>query len=266
MSVVVLEKGSEIGAHILSGAVIDPEYLFELFPNALKEGAPLHAPVTEDKFYILGLIKDVPIPSFMLPPFMHNDGNYAVSLGNVTAWLGQKAEELGVEVYPGMAVSEVLYHEDGAVSGVVAGVFGIARDGTHKADYQKGMELHGKYVFFAEGVRGSLSKQLIQRYELDRDAEPQKYGIGLKEVWEVKPEKHHKGKVVHTMGWPLSGKAGGGFIYHLENNLVSLGAVIHLNYENPYLSPYEEFQNMKNHPLYKDLLEGGRRVLWCTCY
>lgn len=261
VSVVVLEKGSEIGAHILSGAVIDPEYLFELFPNALKDGAPLHAPVTEDQFYVLGPAGALPIPSMMLPPFMCNEGNYAVSLGNVTAWLGQKAEELGVEVYPGMAVSEVLYHEDGAVSGVVAGVFGIAQDGTHKADYQEGMELHGKYVLFAEGVRGSLSKQLIQRYELARYSEPQKYGLGLKEVWEVKAEKHHLGRVIHTMGWPLSGKAGGGgFAYHLENNLVSLGAVIHLNYENPYLSPYEEFQNMKNHPIFADLLDGARRI------
>ena len=260
-SVVVLEKGADIGSHILSGAVIDPVALFELFPNALAENAPLHAPVTQDDFYLLGAGGDIRIPHFLLPPFMHNKGNYAVSLGDICVWLSHKAESLGVEIYTGMAVSELLYNNNKSVIGVVAGVFGIAKDGTHKSDYQAGMELYGDYIFLAEGVRGSLSQKVIKEYHLDTDSEPQKYGIGFKELWEISPDKHHLGKVVHTMGWPLSHKAGGGgFMYHLKDNFVSIGAVIHLNYENPYLSPFDEFQQMKTHPLYAETLMGGRRI------
>ncbi len=263
ISVCVLEKGSEVGAHILSGAVVDPIALNELIPNWKEKGAPLNTPVTDDRFYVLGPRGALRMPNFMMPPLMNNHGNYAVSLGNVCRWLAAQAEALGVEIYPGFAASGVLYREDGSVRGVVAGVMGIARDGTRKPDYQPGMELIGKYVFIAEGVRGSLAKEIIAKYELSKDREPQKFGLGMKELWEVKPENHRQGQVTHTMGWPLGGKVGGGsFMYHLEDNLVSVGFVVHLNYQNPHLYPYMEFQRFKHHPLIAEVLAGGRRVAY----
>ena len=262
-TVCVLEKGSEVGAHILSGAVIDPIALNELIPDWKEKGAPLNTPVIEDRFYVLGKGGSLRIPNAMMPPLMDNHGNYAVSLGNVCRWLGQQAEGLGVEIYPGFAASEVLYREDGSVRGVVAGVMGIAKDGSHKPDYQPGMELTGKYVLIAEGVRGSLAKEIIARFNLQDGRQPAKFGIGMKELWEVKPENHKQGQVTHTMGWPLGMKAGGGsFMYHLEDNLVSIGFVLHLNYENPHLFPYMEFQRFKHHPLIAPVLEGGRRVAY----
>jgi electron-transferring-flavoprotein dehydrogenase len=263
ISVCVLEKGSEVGAHILSGAVIDPIALNELIPDWKEKGAPLNTPVVDDRFYVLGPKGALRMPNFLMPPLMNNHGNYAVSLGNICRWLGTQAESLGVEIYPGFACSEVLYREDGSVRGVVAGVMGIAKDGTHKPDYQPGMELIGKYVFIAEGVRGSLAKEIIEKYKLSDGSEPQKFGLGMKELWEVKPENHKQGQVTHTMGWPLGAKAGGGsFMYHLEDNLVSVGFVVHLNYQNPYLYPYMEFQRFKHHPLISHVLEGGRRVAY----
>jgi electron-transferring-flavoprotein dehydrogenase len=263
ISVCVLEKGSEVGAHILSGAVVDPIALNELIPDWKEKGAPLNTPVIDDRFYVLGPKGALRMPNFLMPPLMNNHGNYAVSLGNVCRWLGTQAESLGVEIYPGFACSEVLYREDGSVRGVVAGVMGIAKDGTHKPDYQPGMELTGKYVFIAEGVRGSLAKEIIARYKLGEGREPQKFGLGMKELWEVKPENHKQGQVTHTMGWPLGAKAGGGsFMYHLEDNLVSIGFVVHLNYQNPHLYPYMEFQRFKHHPLISQVLEGGRRVAY----
>ena len=263
ISVCVLEKGSEVGAHILSGAVIDPIALNELIPDWKEKGAPLNTPVVDDRFYVLGPKGALRMPNFLMPPLMNNHGNYAVSLGNVCRWLGTQAESLGVEIYPGFACSEVLYREDGSVRGVVAGVMGIAKDGTHKPDFQPGMELIGKYVFIAEGAHGSLAKEIIARYKLSEGREPQKFGLGMKELWEVKPENHKQGQVTHTMGWPLGTKAGGGsFMYHLEDNLVSIGFVVHLNYQNPYLYPYMEFQRFKHHPLISHVLEGGRRVAY----
>jgi electron-transferring-flavoprotein dehydrogenase len=262
-TVCVLEKGSEVGAHILSGAVIDPIALNELIPDWKDKGAPLNTPVKEDRFYVLGASGALRLPNFLMPPLMNNHGNYAVSLGNVCRWLATQAEGLGVEIYPGFAASELLYREDGSVRGVVAGVMGIAKDGSHKADFQPGMELCGKYVLIAEGVRGSLAKQIIAKYELSKDREPQKFGIGMKELWEVKPENHRQGQVTHTMGWPLGMKTGGGsFMYHLEDNLVSIGFVVHLNYTNPHLFPYMEFQRFKHHPMIAQVLEGGRRVAY----
>ncbi len=263
ISVCVLEKGSEVGAHILSGAVVDPIALNELIPDWKEKGAPLNTPVTDDRFYVLGPKGALRMPNFLMPPLMNNHGNYAVSLGNVCRWLATQAEGLGVEIYPGFACSEVLYREDGSVRGVVAGVMGIAKDGSHKPDYQPGMELIGKYVFIAEGVRGSLAKEIIAKYKLSEGREPQKFGLGMKELWEVKPENHKQGQVTHTMGWPLGVKAGGGsFMYHMEDNLVSIGFVVHLNYQNPYLYPYMEFQRFKHHPLISQVLEGGRRVAY----
>jgi electron-transferring-flavoprotein dehydrogenase len=263
VSVCVLEKGSEVGAHILSGAVIDPIALNELIPDWKEKGAPLNTEVNEDRFYVLGPRGSVRLPNIMMPPLMNNHGNYAVSLGNVCRWLAQQAEALGVEIYPGFACSEVLYREDGSVKGVVAGVFGIAKDGTHKPDFQPGMELHGKYVFIAEGVRGSLAKEIITKFNLSQGKEPQKFGLGMKELWEVLPENHRQGQVTHTMGWPLGLKTGGGsFMYHLENNLVSIGFVVHLNYTNPHLYPYMEFQRFKHHPLIEPVLRGGRRIAY----
>ncbi|MGB9142830.1 MAG: electron transfer flavoprotein-ubiquinone oxidoreductase [Aestuariivirga sp.] len=263
ISVCVLEKGSEVGAHILSGAVVDPIALNELIPDWKEKGAPLNTPVIDDRFYVLGPKGALRMPNFLMPPLMNNHGNYAVSLGNVCRWLGTQAESLGVEIYPGFACSEVLYRDDGSVRGVVAGVMGIAKDGTHKPDYQPGMELTGKYVFIAEGVRGSLAKEIIARYKLGEGRELQKFGLGMKELWEVKPENHKQGQVTHTMGWPLGAKAGGGsFMYHLEDNLVSIGFVVHLNYQNPHLYPYMEFQRFKHHPLISQVLEGGRRVAY----
>jgi electron-transferring-flavoprotein dehydrogenase len=263
ISVCVLEKGSEVGAHILSGAVVDPIALNELIPDWKEKGAPLNSPVTDDRFYMLGPKGALRMPNFLMPPLMNNHGNYAVSLGNICRWLATQAEGLGVEIYPGFACSEVLYREDGSVRGVVAGVMGIAKDGSRKPDYQPGMELVGKYVFIAEGAHGSLAKEIIAKYKLSEGREPQKFGLGMKELWEVKPESHKQGQVTHTMGWPLGGKAGGGsFMYHLEDNLVSIGFVVHLNYQNPYLYPYMEFQSFKHHPLISKVLEGGRRVAY----
>ncbi len=261
VSVCLLEKGSEVGAHILSGAVVDPIALNELIPDWKAKGAPLNTPVTDDRFYVLGPKGALRLPNMLMPPLMGNHGNYAVSLGNVCRWLATQAEAHGVEIYPGFACSEVLYREDGSVRGVVAGVMGIAKDGTRKPDYQPGMELIGKYVFIAEGVRGSLAKEIIARFNLAEGREPQKFGIGMKELWEVLPENHRQGQVTHTMGWPLGIRTGGGsFIYHLEDNLVSIGLVVHLNYANPYLDPYREFQRFKHHPLVEQMLQGGRRV------
>jgi len=263
ISVCVLEKGSEVGAHILSGAVIDPIALNELIPDWKEKGAPLNTPVTADRFYVLGKAGALRLPNLLMPPLMNNHGCYAVSLGNVCRWLAKQAEALGVEIYPGFACSEVLYRDDGSVKGVVAGVMGIAKDGSHKPDYQPGMELLGKYVFIAEGVHGSLAKEIIARFNLSEGREPQKYGLGMKELWEVRPENHRPGQVTHTMGWPLGLKAGGGsFMYHLEDNLVSVGFVVHLNYTNPYLYPYMEFQRFKHHPLIEPVLRGGRRVAY----
>ena len=261
VSVCVLEKGSEVGAHILSGAVIDPRALNELIPDWQAKSAPLNTPVTEDRFMVLGPEKAFRIPSGMLPPLMNNHGNYIVSLGNVCRWLGSQAETLGVEIYPGFPAAEILYDERGAVRGVATGDMGVARDGSHKPEYQPGMELHAKYTLLAEGCRGSLSQELMARFNLRDGIDPQKYGIGLKELWQVAPDKHQRGLVVHTQGWPLDSRTGGGsFIYHLEDNLVAVGFVVHLNYENPHLSPYDEFQRFKTHPAIRGTFEGGKRI------
>jgi len=261
VSVCILEKGSEIGAHILSGAVIDPRGLAELLPDWQSRDAPVDTPVTDDRFLMLTADKARRVPNWLLPPLMSNHGNYIVSLGNLCRWLGQQAEALGVEIYPGFPAAEVLYDEKGAVRGVATGDMGVARDGSHKADYQPGMELHAKYTLFAEGCRGSLSQALMQKYNLRDGVDPQKYGIGIKELWEVAPDKHHKGLVIHSQGWPLDASTGGGsFVYHFGDRLVSIGFVIHLNYENPHLSPYDEFQRFKTHPAIRPTLEGGKRL------
>ncbi|MGB3407269.1 MAG: electron transfer flavoprotein-ubiquinone oxidoreductase [Jannaschia sp.] len=262
-SVVVLEKGSEVGAHILSGAVLDPVGLDALMPDWKDRGAPLTVPVTSDSFFVLGEEGKVRVPNVAMPPLMNNHGNYVVSMGNVCRWMAEQAEALGVEIFPGMSCSELVYDSKGAVKGVVAGEFGRESDGSEGPSYEPGMELHGKYVMLGEGVRGSLSKQVIAKYELDAGSEPQKYGLGMKEIWEIDPEKHQPGKVVHTMGWPLGKNAGGGsFIYHLDNNQVYVGFVVHLNYKNPYVFPYMEFQRFKHHPMVAELLEGGKRVAY----
>jgi len=261
--VVVLEKGSEVGAHILSGAVLDPSGLDALIPDWKDKGAPLNVPVKDDKFYMLGEAGKVRIPNFPMPPLMNNHGNYIVSMGNVCRWMAEQAEELGVEIFPGMACSELVYGEDGSVKGVVAGEFGKNADGTQGPSYEPGMELHGKYVFLSEGVRGSLSKEVIAKYNLSDGKDPQKFGLGMKEIWEIDPAKHREGSVTHTMGWPLGGNAGGGsFIYHIENNQVYVGFVVHLNYRNPHIFPYMEFQRFKHHPMVAELLKGGKRVAY----
>ena len=263
LEVVVLEKGSEVGAHILSGAVLDPCGLDALIPDWKERGAPLNVPVREDNFYLLGESGSVRIPNFPMPPLMSNHGNYIVSMGNVCRWMAEQAEEMGVQVFPGFAASELIYGENGEVRGVVAGEMGRQADGTPGPQYEPGMELLGKYVFLGEGVRGSLAKQVIAKYELDRNAEPQKYGLGMKEIWEIDPDKHREGSVTHTMGWPLGKNAGGGsFIYHLDNNQVYVGFVVHLNYRNPHLYPYMEFQRFKHHPMVAKLLEGGKRIAY----
>ncbi|TWB73362.1 electron-transferring-flavoprotein dehydrogenase [Nitrospirillum amazonense] len=261
ISVCVIEKGSEVGAHILSGAVIDPIALNELIPDWKEKGAPLNTPVTDDRFYILTEVGSMRIPNALLPPLMNNHGNYIVSLGNVCRWLAQQAEELGVEIYPGFAAAEVLYHDDGSVKGIATGDMGIGKDGEPTDRYTPGMELHGKYTLFAEGVRGNLSKELMARFNLRDGVDPQKYGIGIKELWQIDPAKHKQGLVLHSQGWPLDSKTGGGsFMYHLEDNQVAIGFVVHLNYTNPYLSPFEEFQRFKQHPLIRPYLEGGKRL------
>ncbi len=263
LSVVVLEKGSEVGAHILSGAVLDPCGLDALIPDWKVKGAPLNSPVKEDRFYMLGEAGEIRIPNFPMPPLMNNHGSYIVSMGNVCRWMAEQAEELGVEIFPGMACSELVFGDNGEVKGVVAGVFGLEPDGSIGETTEPGMELHGKYTFLSEGVRGSLSKEVIAKYDLQAGKEPQKYGIGMKEIWEIDPAKHKEGLVSHTMGWPLNRKAGGGsFIYHLEKNQVYVGFVVHLNYKNPFLSPYMEFQRFKHHPMVAELLEGGKRVAY----
>ena len=261
-SVVVVEKGSEVGAHILSGAVIDPVGLDLLLPEWRNEETPVHTAVSADRFYMLGSSGAVRMPNALMPPLMSNHGTFIVSLGDVCRYLAQKAEALGVEIYPGFAATEVLFEND-AVAGIATGDMGVAKDGHHKASFTRGMELRGKYTLFAEGARGSLSKGLIERFGLSRDRQPQKFGIGLKELWQVAPEKHRSGLVQHTMGWPLDNRTGGGsFMYHYADNLVTVGFVVHLNYHNPYLSPFEEFQRFKTHPLVRDTFAGGKRL----CY
>ena len=262
LNVVVLEKGSEVGAHILSGAVLDPVGLNALIPDWKDKGAPVKTAVTSDSFVVLGPAGSARIPNWPMPRLMSNHGNYIVSMGNVCRWLAEQAEGLGVEIFPGMAASELVMDGD-RVAGVVAGEMGKNPDGTPGPSYEPGMELRGKYVMIAEGVRGSLAKQLIETYDLSAGHEPQKFGIGMKEIWEIDPAKHKPGTVVHTMGWPLGKNAGGGsFIYHAENKQVFIGFVVHLNYENPYLYPYAEFQRFKHHPAIAELLEGGKRVAY----
>ena len=262
-NVVLLEKGSEVGAHILSGAVLDPSGLTRLMPDWKEKGAPVKTEVSSDKLLLLGPSGSLQVPSFLMPPLMHNHGNYIVSMANTCRWLAEQAESLGVEVFPGMSCSELVYSEDGSVKGVVAGEFGISKDGTKGEGYEPGLELHGKYVFLSEGARGSLSKMAIAKYNLDEGVEPQKFGLGMKEIWDVKPENHSEGAVVHTAGWPLGWKAGGGsFLYHAENNQVFLGYIVDLNYKNPHLYPYAEFQRWKHHPEITELLEGGKRVAY----
>lgn len=263
LEVVVLEKGSEVGAHILSGAVLDPSGLNALIPDWQERQAPISVEVKEDNFYMLGEAGQIRIPNAVMPPLMNNHGNYIVSMGNVCRWMAELAEGMGVEIFPGMACSELVMGENGEVKGVVAGEFGLEADGSQGPGYEPGMELHGKYVFLSEGVRGSLSKEVIAKYNLDASSEPQKYGLGMKEIWEIDPAKHKEGTVTHTMGWPLGSNAGGGsFVYHLDNNQVYVGFVVHLNYSNPNVFPYMEFQRFKHHPMMKDLLEGGKRVAY----
>jgi electron-transferring-flavoprotein dehydrogenase len=263
LGVVVVEKGSEVGAHILSGAVIDPIGLDRLIPDWRNEDTPIKTAVSDDRFYWLSASRAVRLPNLMLPPLMSNHGNYVVSLGNVCRWLATKAEALGVEIYPGFAAAEVLYDGNGAVAGIATGDMGIAKDGRHKDSFTRGMELRAKYTLFAEGARGSLTKTLLQRFGLGEGREPQKFGLGLKELWQVAPEQHHSGLVQHTFGWPLDSSTGGGsFLYHFDENLVSVGFVVHLNYENAYLSPFEEFQRFKTHPLVRGTFAGGKRLAY----
>ncbi len=260
ISVVVLEKGSEVGAHILSGAVMDPRAMNELLPNWKEDGCPFETPVQHDVFKVLGPEGSISLPNFLLPPALHNHGMYIGSLGSVTRWLATKAEALGVDIYPGFACSDLTYREDGAVKGVIAGVVGIGKDGGPTADYSPGMELNGKYVLIAEGVRGSLAKRLIREFKLE-GKQPQKFGIGIKELWQVPAENFRPGYVQHTFGWPLDNKTGGGsFLYHFGDRYVSVGFVIHLNYKNPWLSPFEEFQRFKHHPDVAKYLKGGARI------
>ena len=263
ISVCVVEKGSEVGAHILSGAVLEPSALNELFPDWKEKGAPLNTPVEKDEiWYLLSKDMGVYVPALLAPKTLHNHGNYIVSLGNVCRWLAEQAESLGAEIYPGFAAAEILYHEDGSVKGIATGDMGVAEDGSHKDSYMQGMELHAKYTFFSEGCRGHLGKQLIEKFKLDEGRDPQHYGLGIKEIWKVKPENHKLGTVLHSTGWPHteSGSFGGGFAYHLEDNQVSLGLITDLGYSNPHVSPFEEFQRFKLHPQIKKVLEGGERI------
>ena len=264
LSVCVVEKGSEVGAHILSGAVIEPRALEELFPDWKERGAPLNTPVKEDRFLFLTTEKAYKLPT---PPQMHNDGNYIVSLGNVVRWLGEQAEALGVEIYPGFAASEVLYHEEGelrgSVKGIATGDMGVEKNGEPGPNYQPGIELHARQTVFSEGCRGSLTKGLFSKFNLREGVDPQTYGIGIKELWEVRPEVHQQGLTMHTVGWPVSSDVyGGSFLYHLENNQVAVGFVVGLDYSNPHLSPYEEFQRFKTHPEIRNVFEGGRRIAY----
>ena len=263
LEVVVLEKGSEVGAHILSGAVLDPSALNKLIPDWKDRGAPLNTAVTEDNFYLLGESGQMRLPNMLIPPLMSTHGNFIVSMGNVCRWMAEQAEDMGVEIFPGMACSELVFNDNGAVKGVVAGEFGKNADGSASGSYEPGMELHGKYVFLSEGVRGSLSKQVIEKYRLDADCDVPKFGLGMKEIWEVKPENHNQGEVTHSMGWPMGFKqSGGSFMYHLENNQVYVGYIIDLNYKNPHLFPYMEFQRFKHHPRISQVLSGGKRVAY----
>jgi electron-transferring-flavoprotein dehydrogenase len=262
-AVVVVEKGSEVGAHILSGAVIDPIGLDRLLPDWRSEDSPVKTQVSDDRFYWLFQSRALRVPNLMMPPLMGNHGNYVVSLGNVCRWLATKAEALGVEIYPGFAATEVLFDANGAVAGVATGDMGVAKDGHQKDAFTRGMELRAKYTLLAEGARGSLTKTLVKRFGLDADREPQKYGLGLKELWEVAPDRHRPGLVQHTFGWPLDDRTGGGsFVYHFDDRLVSVGFVVHLNYRNPYVSPFEEFQRFKTHPLVRDTFAGGKRLAY----
>jgi electron-transferring-flavoprotein dehydrogenase len=263
LSVCVIEKGSEIGAHILSGAVMDPRAINELIPDWKDKGAPLNVPVTEDRFLFLKETSFFRTPNFLLPACFQNHGNYVISLGSVTRWLGQQAEAAGVEIFPGFAGAEMLYDDKGAVKGVATGAMGIDKKGERTDAYQEGMELHGKYTFFAEGCRGHLGRQLETKFDLRKGSDPQVYGLGLKELWDIKPEKHQPGLVIHTAGWPLDNDTyGGSFLYHAENNQVAIGYVVGLGYTNPYLSPFEEFQRYKTHPAIRSFLEGGKRVAY----
>jgi len=263
LNVIVLEKGSEVGAHILSGAVLDPSGLDRLMPDWQDRNAPINVPVKKDNFYIFGEAGQIRLPNFLMPPLMNNHGNYIVSMGNVCRWMAEQAEELGVEIFPGMACSDLVFGENNELKGVVAGEFGLGQDGKPSDAYEPGMELHGKYVFLSEGVRGSLSKKLIQKYSLDSESDAPKFGLGMKEIWEVLPENHNEGEVTHTLGWPLGFKnSGGSFVYHLDNNQVYVGYIVDLNYKNPYLFPYMEFQNFKHHPKIAKLLKGGKRVAY----
>jgi len=260
INVCLIEKGSEIGAHILSGAVLEPRALDELLPDWKALGAPLNTPAGEDRFLFLTEKRAIKLPT---PPTMHNHGNFIISLGNLCRWLGQQAEGLGVEIYPGFAAAEVLYHDDGSVKGVATGDLGIGKDGAHTENYQPGMELHAKQTIFAEGCRGSLSKDLMRKFNLREGVDPQAYGIGIKELWEVKPERHQAGLIVHTTGWPVDSKTyGGSFLYHLENNQVAVGFVVGLDYQNPWMSPFDEFQRFKTHPAIRGYFEEGRRIAY----
>lgn len=262
LSVCILEKGSEVGAHILSGAVIDPKSLDELIPDWRDQRCPLaEVPVNDNQHWVLTKKKKIAVPHFITPGFMHNKGTYTGSLGNLCRWLAEQAEGLGVEIFPGFAAAEILYNEDGSVKGVATGDMGIARDGSHKPDYAPGLELHAKYTFFAEGVRGHLTKMIKPQFALDADCEPQVYGIGIKELWDIGPENHAPGRVIHTQGWPLDENAnGGGFLYHQANGQVALGFVTWLNYRNPHISPFQEMQKWKTHPEIASILKGGKRV------
>ncbi len=263
LGVCVIEKGSEIGAHILSGVVMDPRALDELFPDWKDLGAPLKTPVSEDRFLFLTESGSFKVPDLLLPECFRNSGNYVISLGNLCRWLGTQAESLGVEIYPGFAAAEVLYDGKGGVRGVATGDMGVGRDGKPTDQYQQGMELRGKYTFFAEGCRGHLGRQLMERYRLNADSDPQVYGIGLKELWEIDPEKHRPGLVIHSAGWPLdAGTYGGSFLYHMEDRLAAVGFVVGLSYANPYLDPYWEFQRYKTHPHIRKFLEGGKRIAY----
>ncbi|MBT4017912.1 MAG: electron transfer flavoprotein-ubiquinone oxidoreductase, partial [Alphaproteobacteria bacterium] len=263
LSVCVVEKGSEVGAHIMSGAIMEPRAMNELFPDWKERGAPLNTPVIQEKMLILTEPNGIRVPNFSFPSQFNNHGNYIVSLGNVCRWLGEQAEGMGVEIFPGFAASEVLYDDEGRVKGIATGDMGIAEDGSHKGEYEPGVELHAKYTLFGEGCRGSLGKDLMVKYDLRKNSDPQSYGIGIKELWEVKSENHHPGLIEHTAGWPMDSKTyGGSFIYHLEDNQVAVGFVIGLDYENPHLSPFDELQRLKTHPVVRDTFEGGRRIAY----
>ncbi|PAJ74989.1 electron transfer flavoprotein-ubiquinone oxidoreductase [Pseudoalteromonas sp. NBT06-2] len=262
LTVCIVEKGSEVGAHILSGAIIEPKAINELFPNWQEMGAPLNTPVTEDQlFMFLNEQKSIQFPNLCVPKTMHNQGNYIASLGNVCRWLAEQAEQLGVEIFPGFAASEILYHEDGSVKGIATGDMGISEYGQQKDSYMQGMELHAKYTLFAEGCRGHLGKSLYKQFDLDAKSDEQHYGLGIKELWDIPADKHQPGLVIHGSGWPLGkGTSGGFFLYHTENNQVVAGLIVDLSYQNPYLSPFDEFQRLKHHPVLKQYLEGGRRI------